>query len=65
MNNKFFLYKVKGDCCGCSACASICPADAIEMKPDEEGFDYPFINENKCISCFRCIHVCPLRRNDK
>lgn len=26
------------DCCGCTACASICAHDAITMKPDALGF---------------------------
>ena len=29
------------DCCGCTACASICTHDAITMKPDALGFLYP------------------------
>ena len=33
----------KSDCCGCSACANICPKRAIEMMADEEGFLYPNI----------------------
>lgn len=28
-------------CCGCSACMTICPVEAIEMKHDKEGFLYP------------------------
>ena len=28
----------KRDCCGCTACMSICPNDAITMVADEEGF---------------------------
>ena len=28
----------KEDCCGCTACMSICPNDAITMVADEEGF---------------------------
>lgn len=30
--------KNKKNCCGCSACYSICPKNCIEMKADEEGF---------------------------
>ena len=26
--------KNPADCCGCTACASICAHDAIKMKPD-------------------------------
>lgn len=34
---------------------------AITMKPDEEGFLYPVIDEKICIRCFKCIEVCPLK----
>ena len=30
--------KDKADCCGCTACVSICPKDAITMEPDTLGF---------------------------
>lgn len=55
------LYKRKEECCGCSACFSICPRNAIFMKEDEEGFEYPHIIEDKCIRCYKCIGVCPLK----
>ena len=31
----------KQNCCGCTACASICPKGCIAMTPDSEGFCYP------------------------
>ncbi len=55
------LFNKKEDCCGCSACEAICPNYAITMKRDEMGFFYPIIDEQKCISCLRCIGVCPLK----
>ena len=36
----------KSKCCGCTACFSICPKHCVEMKMDEEGFFYPFVNGN-------------------
>lgn len=51
--------KDKLKCSGCSACDNICPVDAIEMKPDEEGFLYPHVNRKKCIDCGKCDNVCP------
>lgn len=59
------LYKRKEDCCGCTACYAICPKDAISMQPDEEGFDYPFIDNSKCIKCCQCIKVCPIKMAKK
>lgn len=46
------------DCCGCTACASICAHDAIEMKPDALGFLYPHVDMEKCVDCGRCEKVC-------
>ena len=50
----------KENCCGCSACASACPKQCIEMKKDKEGFLYPIINEELCIDCGLCEKVCPI-----
>lgn len=55
------LYERKEDCCGCSACYAICPKQAISMRPDEEGFDYPIIDENLCVRCYMCLKVCPIK----
>lgn len=41
------------DCTGCGTCAAECPTGAIDpsdpMNPDK----------SKCISCMRCVSVCP------
>ena len=50
----------KEDCCGCTACANICPKQAITMKPDPEGFLYPVVNEENCINCGVCDATCPI-----
>lgn len=55
------LFENKEDCCGCTACYAICPKSAIVMKPDEEGFLYPCIEEDKCIRCYQCSGVCPIK----
>lgn len=52
------LYKEKSKCCGCTACANICPKKAITMVEDEEGFLYPQIDESKCVNCGLCKKVC-------
>lgn len=46
------------DCCGCTACASICAHDAIIMKPDALGFLYPEVDKDKCVDCGLCEKVC-------
>jgi len=52
------LYERSEDCCGCTACMSICPKDAIMMTADKEGFLYPQIDEALCIECDLCTQVC-------
>ena len=52
--------KEKKKCCGCTACATICPHQAISMKADKSGFLYPIVNKNKCINCGLCENVCPI-----
>ena len=59
------LYDRKEECCGCTACLAICPVQAITMKADEEGFDYPIINNEKCIRCYSCIEICPIKAEKK
>lgn len=48
----------KKNCCGCSACASVCPKNCISMQPDSEGFLYPVVDESACIECGLCENVC-------
>ena len=48
----------KEECCGCTACASICAHDAISMQPDALGFLYPVVDETKCVECGLCEKVC-------
>ena len=55
------LYERKELCCGCTACYAICPKNAITMEPDEEGFLYPVVNEEKCVRCYQCLKVCPIK----
>lgn len=55
------IYENDDQCCGCSACFAICPASAISMIEDKEGFLYPQINTEKCVECNLCRQVCPLK----
>lgn len=55
------LYTEKKECCGCSACYTICPVGAITMEEDNEGFLYPRINGKKCIRCEKCINICTFK----
>lgn len=51
-------------CNGCGLCNSLCPQSAIVMKKDAEGFEYPYIRDDKCIKCGICMKKCPLNNNE-
>lgn len=50
----------KAECTGCSACASVCPQKCISMEMDSEGFLYPKVDIQRCISCDLCGKICPV-----
>ncbi len=45
-------------CCGCGACAGVCPTGAISIEPDEEGFFRAKADPEKCTECGLCTGVC-------
>lgn len=53
----------KQACCGCTACASICPPHAISMVSDELGFLFPQVDEAQCVDCGLCVQVCSFHAN--
>ena len=53
------VFKKISDCSACGACKQICPENAIEMRPDEEGFVYPHIIGSLCSDCGLCRDKCP------
>lgn len=58
------LFHKNEDCCGCKACANVCPCDAISFQPDEYGFWYPVIDEDKCVGCEKCIRTCDFQKKE-
>ncbi len=50
----------EGSCAGCTACASVCPCDAISMQISDMGFLRPILDRDKCIGCSKCINTCPV-----
>lgn len=58
MKEKMTIYHDKAECCGCRACEQSCPVGCIYMETDEEGFTYPVIEREKCISCGMCHKIC-------
>lgn len=49
----------KADCFGCGSCFQACPQCAISMETDAEGFEYPKVDNTRCISCNLCHKSCP------
>ena len=54
------IARVGKECCGCGACANICPKHCIRMTENNEGFLYPQIQEENCVNCGACERVCPV-----
>ena len=55
----------KSKCCGCSACVTSCPAGCIDFNEDEQGFNYPIVDNGRCINCGLCEKVCPCLNQGK
>ena len=62
---KYIKIQHKDLCSGCTACASICPKEAIQMIEKEDGFLYPIVDEKKCINCGLCKNSCPMQNEKK
>lgn len=62
MSMRQTVRKNPAECTGCGACVSICPKQAITMQPDAEGFLYPKVDGEKCVSCDLCEKRCPAGR---
>ena len=46
-------------CMGCSACANVCPSDALNIQMNKDGFYKPTLHEKNCIKCNLCVKGCP------
>lgn len=53
--------KNKKDCCGCTACISICKHHAVLIETDKFGFVFPKTDYTKCVKCGLCEKVCPIK----
>ncbi len=63
MENKYVNFG-NSDCCGCTACYSACPKNAITMSENEKGFKYPVVDESLCINCGICKGVCDFNKRE-
>lgn len=52
------IASVGNKCTGCSVCAYICPTKAITMQVNDEGFQYPVIDNEICVKCSKCLRFC-------
>lgn len=59
-NNTDAPFKITDMCCGCGACATVCPKDAISVCRNDEGFEHYLIDAKKCVQCGQCKTVCPM-----
>ena len=41
------ISNVKNSCVGCRSCEQVCPKRAITMKEHEDGFLYPYVDEER------------------
>lgn len=56
--------KSNSECCGCTACVTVCRKKCLVMKKDPYGFFYPYLEKPyECIHCDLCETVCPIEKN--
>lgn len=58
------MIRLPENCCGCTACFSICGKHAISMQSNNEGFLVPVIDSYNCIECRMCENVCVQNRKE-
>ena len=46
-------------CTGCGACVAACPAAALSLQGDGDGFLFPVVDATRCVDCGKCIQACP------
>ncbi len=46
------------ECSNCGACYNVCPVNAVSLRIDDYGFEYPEIDSEKCIGCQKCVAAC-------
>lgn len=52
-------------CCGCGACAAVCPVKAVKMFENEAGFIVADVDKNTCINCLKCTKICPSNHDNQ
>ena len=49
------------ECTGCMVCVDSCNHNALNVSLNKEGHIVPLIDESKCVRCYQCIKVCPVK----
>lgn len=57
-------FDVNRYCYGCGVCVDVCPSNAIMLQIGYGGFNYPIVDESKCVRCGKCETVCPYYNYD-
>lgn len=60
MRNDIIELCLVQECTGCFACEFACKKAAIRREKNDEGFEYPKINHDVCVSCHACQKICPV-----
>lgn len=60
--NNYTVETVYDRCTACRVCEKICPVQCIRIIEDRDGFLYPSISAEKCISCGLCLKSCHLTK---
>lgn len=58
LKNKLLIEDISDTCTACGSCINICPKQCLTMEYDEEGFLYPYVDRDKCITCHACELNC-------
>ena len=63
--NVYLTSRNTSKCCGCGACAYVCPKNCIRLVTNEEGFAYPEVDTFSCINCNKCADACPFENAEE
>lgn len=55
----YHVMKANSICCGCGSCQIVCPTAAVSVEINDKGFFAANVDEKRCISCKKCIKICP------